>query len=411
MADLEIGEARLQRERMEAQVILVLGATVLLCGSVGLLIARFTHPALKGLGWLGGAFAVGGVGAALLAALSDSALLGVFLADLLILLAFVLLQVAVLELAGRPSRVPRVGLALLLLQAGGDLLSLHYGGSRLRVSVSSFLIAVQSAETGFILWDLAKRQIRIPALFSCLLLWAFTAYNLLRVGLWAFGLLHDEHLIYMAWVVTYTLYIAVALGLAFGFFWMTTAMLSTRLDHLASTDPLTRLFNRRVFLMWCEKELKRAQEESSCFSILMIDLDHFKQINDRFGHSAGDQAICAAVEQMQDSVRGVDVLARWGGEEFTCMLPNASLEAARIVAERVRVNIEKIELGVPATSINFAEIVRLTASIGISTYKEADDLTAMLERADRGLYLAKRSGRNRVCSQLENEPARVLTRG
>ncbi len=389
---------------MEAQIILILGCTVLTCGSIGLLIARFTNPALKGLGWLGGAFAVGGASAAVLAGITQYSPLAVLLADLLVLLAFVLLHVAVLELAGSASLVPRLGLALLAVQGAGDLLQLGVPHVRLRVFLATLTIAVQSAQTGWALWKFSEQQIRIPALFSSVLLLAFTAFNLVRSVLFGLHLVHNPTLLYRSWVVSYTLYIAVALGLAFGFFWMTTALLSSRLDHLASTDPLTRLFNRRIFLMWCEKELVRATESGDPFSILMIDLDHFKQINDRFGHSAGDQAICAAVEQMQDSVRGVDVLARWGGEEFTCMLPNASLEAAHIVAERMRANIEKMALVVPSSTAGPEETVRLTASIGVATHTPADNLASMLDRADQGLYMAKSSGRNRVCVQLDSPP-------
>ena len=397
---------------MEAQIILILGCTVLTCGSVGLLIARLTNPALKGLGWLGGAFAVGGVGAGLLAGFTNSTLLAVVVADLLVLLAFVLLHVAVLELVGRHSLLPRLGMLLLIIQGAGDVLQLAFPQLRFRILLATLTIAVQSAQTGWTLWQFSKQKIRIPAIFSSLLLLAFTGFNLVRGILFGLHLVHSQRLLYLSWVVSDTLYIAVALGLAFGFFWMTTALLSSRLDHLASTDPLTRLFNRRIFLMWCEKELARVAETGNPFSILMIDLDHFKGINDRFGHSAGDQAICAAVEQMQDSVRGVDILARWGGEEFTCMLPNATREAAHTVAERMRLKIEQMALMVPSSNAGPGVTVRLTASIGVATHSSsdspADSLASMLERADLALYRAKSTGRNRVCFHLEAPPTLAL---
>ena len=329
-------------------------------------------------------------------------------ADLMVLLAFVLLHVAVLELASNRTPVPRLGLLLLGVQAAGDLFQFAHPELRLRILLGTLTIATQSAQTGWTLWQFSRDHIRIPARFGSTLLLAFTAFNLVRAMLFGLHRAYDPHLLYLSWVISYTLYIAVALGLAFGFFWMTTALLSSRLDHLASTDPLTRLFNRRTFILWCEKELARATESGSPFSILMVDLDHFKSINDRFGHAAGDQAICAAVEQMQDSVRGVDVLARWGGEEFTCMLPNSSFEAAHVVAERMRANIEKMALVVPAGDAGPEQTVRLTASIGVATHSLADTLTTMLERADQGLYLAKTEGRNRVRAYLGNEPPLAL---
>ena len=126
----------------------------------------------------------------------------------------------------------------------------------------------------------------------------------------------------------------------------------------------------------------------------MVDLDHFKRINDNFGHQVGDDVLCAAVEKMQDSVRGIDVLCRWGGEEFAVLLPNAPVEATLLVAERIRENIRKILLPEQAGGQVGLE---LTASIGTATYRDLDDgIAVMLQRADRALYAAKEAGRNRV---------------
>jgi diguanylate cyclase (GGDEF)-like protein len=130
----------------------------------------------------------------------------------------------------------------------------------------------------------------------------------------------------------------------------------------------------------------------------MVDLDHFKQINDCFGHQAGDLALCAVVEKMQDSVRGIDVLGRWGGEEFAVLLPGAAADAALLVAQRVRRNIERILL--PGTGIRNGERVQMisvTASVGIATFRGVDDnVHTMMERADMALYQAKAAGRNCV---------------
>jgi diguanylate cyclase (GGDEF)-like protein len=143
------------------------------------------------------------------------------------------------------------------------------------------------------------------------------------------------------------------------------------------------------------------------FSILMVDLDHFKSINDRFGHQVGDAAILAAVEAMQDSIRGSDILARWGGEEFTALLPNADCEAAHIVAERLRANVERVELPVEVNGPNGRTIVTMTVSIGLATCETTDDIHTVMGRADQNLYLAKDSGRNRVLS--DSTPERQIT--
>ena len=123
----------------------------------------------------------------------------------------------------------------------------------------------------------------------------------------------------------------------------------------------------------------------------MMDVDHFKRVNDHYGHSGGDMALVAVVEAMQDSVRGIDVLGRWGGEEFTALLPGTNLESAHLVADRVRQNIEKLELQTNSGPM------RITVSIGVATVRDArDDVKGMLLRADKALYQAKKNGRNQV---------------
>lgn len=378
-----------------AVIILILGAIVLACGSLALLIVCLVSPKLRGMGWLSGAFASGAAGAGLLL-LSSWPLLSVLGADIALLLSFVLLHVAVLRLIHDSSVPFWHGGVLLGLQAIVDVLRLtgpvHTRGRIISISI---LVALQCFATATVLWHLAQRRVRAPAIFSAVLLITFGIFNLLRSAAEPFVLLHHS-LNYRVGIVTFSLYIAVALGLAFGFFWMTTSTLTEEVEHIASTDPLTRLYNRRVFLKWCEKELLRSQRSGIPFSLLMVDLDHFKRINDTYGHQTGDAVLCSAVEKMQDSVRGIDVICRWGGEEFAVLLPNARAEATRIVAERIRENIQKVTLPAARTHRE-ANSFRLTVSIGAATYRDLDDgLAAMFERADNALYDAKNSGRNRV---------------
>jgi diguanylate cyclase (GGDEF)-like protein len=268
--------------------------------------------------------------------------------------------------------------------------------TRARITSMGILVAIQCFVTASVLWHHARRQVRAPAIFSAVLLLAFGGFNLLRsaVETVAYGQrILNHHLA----LITFALYIAVALGLSFGFFWMTTSTLTQELEHIASTDPLTRLYNRRVFMKWCEKELLRSHRSGVPFSLLMVDLDHFKRINDDFGHQTGDEVLCSAVEKMQDSVRGIDVVCRWGGEEFAVLLPNAPVEATRIVAERIRENIQKVTLSAGRSPGDFTQAFSLTVSIGTATYRDfGDDLAAMFQRADKALYEAKNAGRNRV---------------
>jgi diguanylate cyclase (GGDEF)-like protein len=385
---------------VETHDILIVGSILLACGSGGLLIVRVSTPRLKGLGWLGGSFGAGGSGALLLLLYGTlPAFFSVLCADVLILLAFVLLHVSFLDLVESDSVFPRTGLFLLSLQTLIDLPYLHsYADSRLRIVGVGVFVAAQVIITARLLIRSNKIGVRSPVWFCVMILGFFAAANLLRSLADAVGLLSAPSTFYRVEALTFILYIAVALGIAFGFFWMTTAKLSSALEEIASTDPLTRTYNRRVFQEWCEKEVLRSEQSGIPFSLLMVDLDHFKKINDRFGHSAGDTALCAVVEQMQNSIRGIDILGRWGGEEFVVLLPGASSQSALLIAQRLRTNVEKLMIPTAAGIISSrGEAMPVTVSLGVASYRgEGDRIEDILDRADAALYEAKIAGRNRV---------------
>ncbi len=156
---------------------------------------------------------------------------------------------------------------------------------------------------------------------------------------------------------------------------------------LATTDSLTGLTNRRAFTAILEREIERARRYGSQLALIMYDIDHFKSVNDRFGHDVGDQVLQAVTELVKKNVRTVDVIARWGGEEFMALLPSADLAAARIVAEKLRAAI---------AGHRFETLGILTASFGVTVFKAEDDLNALSKRVDDALYQAKENGRNRV---------------
>lgn len=382
---------------MDGITILRLGAVMLAFGSLGLFIVRSTNHRLRGLGWLGVAFCSGFLGALLLV-IPVPRVLSVLGSDVCVVLGFALLHTAVMDLMTQRPRLEWAHLASLAVLIVADILRLRgLVPADVRVSTVSVLVAVQCAQSAYTLWRTARPAERTPASFCVTVLSVFAAYNLSRAAVAALGYA-DRSTLWHAYVETggYALYIAVALGLAFGFFWMSTAQLSVQLEHIAGTDPLTRLYNRRTFLKACEKEIAIAQEKARPFSVLMVDLDHFKKINDRFGHGAGDEALIAAVEAMQNATRGSDVLARWGGEEFAALLPNATLEAAMIVAERIRQNVERVRLQVRADGAE--TVLRMTASVGAATFSSNDTIQSVMARSDRGLYVAKNSGRNQAVS-------------
>lgn len=166
------------------------------------------------------------------------------------------------------------------------------------------------------------------------------------------------------------------------------------------TDPLTRLFNRRYAERHMTGMLARVRETGQPFAVMMLDLDHFKQVNDRFGHLAGDEVLAEAAERLAVSVRNVDLLSRFGGEEFFIAMPDASFEGAAQVAERVRGEIE----AAPFRLSDGRELC-LTISIGVALVDAAreDPIRDVIARADRALYASKAAGRN--CVRLQNAAA------
>lgn len=169
---------------------------------------------------------------------------------------------------------------------------------------------------------------------------------------------------------------------------ITIANLFQAVKEQAVTDSMTGLFNRRYFEEFIKKEAIRAERQNQNFTVIGLDLDHLKQINDVYGHNYGDIAIKAIAEVLKNNARSIDVAARMGGEEFNLILPGVDSAGGLVAAERIRKAIEGVELD---------KIGHVTASIGVATYLEhSDDLDELLELTDQAMYESKRKGRNRV---------------
>ena len=169
--------------------------------------------------------------------------------------------------------------------------------------------------------------------------------------------------------------------------------LEAQLRHMATTDGLTGALNHAQFLLSGQLELERVRQQDQPLALLMLDIDHFKLINDQYGHLTGDEALKHFVVQLRAGMRAIDLLGRLGGEEFAIVLPAISGEAARQVAERLRARVAATPLLLDGQTIG------ITVSIGLAMARDADGmLEQMLARADARLYAAKNSGRNRVVS-------------
>ena len=159
------------------------------------------------------------------------------------------------------------------------------------------------------------------------------------------------------------------------------------LEILSVTDKLTGLANRRKLESALQSELLRARRYGKIFSVILLDVDHFKAVNDTYGHQAGDEVLVRLAALLTAKARETDLVGRWGGEEFLIVCPETSLALVSTLAERYRVELERQ---------NFGEIGQITSSFGVTACEEGDDVPRLIQRADQALYRAKESGRNRV---------------
>jgi len=165
-------------------------------------------------------------------------------------------------------------------------------------------------------------------------------------------------------------------------------MRATKYEELSSVDYLTGIYNRAKFEFELQKEINRVQRyNSESFSIVFFDVDHFKKVNDQYGHSVGDMVLQEICLHIQKQMRITDVFARWGGEEFVIILPETSIQSAYTVAEKLRVSVHELD---------FTGVGNVSCSFGVAQFEGGDTFHSLILRADQATYLAKANGRNRV---------------
>jgi diguanylate cyclase (GGDEF)-like protein len=170
------------------------------------------------------------------------------------------------------------------------------------------------------------------------------------------------------------------------------ALLFKRLQEITTTDSLTQIFNRRYFLERFKDEFERSKKFKHSLSFLMVDIDHFKDFNDRYGHLVGDAILREVTKTIKENIRQIDFMGRYGGEELSIVLTETGSLQARFVAERIRQIIEQRQFRI------YDEDLKVTISIGISTFPDdTKEPLIIIEKADQALYRAKEEGRNRIC--------------
>ena len=170
------------------------------------------------------------------------------------------------------------------------------------------------------------------------------------------------------------------------------------IEENAKIDPMTGLHNRRWLEEMYTREMNRSNRGHFKLTAFMIDIDHFKQVNDTYGHLAGDRILIAVAQSLVRSLRPSDMPVRFGGEEFSVFLPGTTEENAKVIAERIRRNVENMSI-----TLHDESIIQVTVSIGFAERIENDTVASLIDRADKALYHAKENGRNRICRLNSND--------
>ncbi|WP_024506803.1 GGDEF domain-containing protein [Bradyrhizobium sp. ARR65] len=288
---------------------------------------------------------------------------------------------------GRKPNVP--GLLLGAVGWIAAVTSLDPHAAALRMTIGAAIVAIYAALTATELWSERRKALQrrwpavaVPVLHGFVLMLPIVLGDMLRSS--------DEQFSSSIWVTVFSIELVLyAVGTVFVIFMLVSERMVTAHKNAASMDPLTGMLNRRGFAEACARVIEREAEAGRPVTALIFDIDHFKGINDRFGHPAGDEILKLFATIVVNNLRISDLSGRIGGEEFAALLP-CSLEEAVLVAERVREAFETSGIVVEEGPVD------TTVSIGVAGGPAGTELEVLLAAADTALYQAKRSGRNRV---------------
>jgi diguanylate cyclase (GGDEF)-like protein len=233
------------------------------------------------------------------------------------------------------------------------------------------------------LWRIQKTSLRFSASLMLVSFLVYGIFLIVRTIVIIINPPQDASSLTPAQSATYLLSFALSFFWSMGFILMVSQRLRNDLMEVATIDVLTRISNRRATLVFLEKELSRAQRHESEFTVLLIDIDNFKQVNDRWGHAVGDDVLVKTAGIFQSMIRKQDLVGRWGGEEFLIIVPGTC--DAMALAERVRSELANAAFSYGAASFG------ITISIGVTCAKQSDQIDQILRSADKALYESKRT--------------------
>lgn len=379
---------------MSMSVLMVGYSLSLLAAIVGCAaIARSRHAG-RSLWWLIAALSSAFTGVLLFAGQSIlPPFFTIILANEAVLISFALLHQTIAAVLESHRRHIAMSILLAIAQFFGFLYFTYDSPDmRARILVRTAAIIIQVAVTASVLFRHKDPALRYPIRVVG---WVMTAFSLLQISrlittmIWAPmpDRFHPDSIQAFYAFFDFNL----GLGSCFAVVWLAACAQRHDLHVMATTDDLSGLMNRRAFDDRLERELQRSERGNEPLALLLIDLDHFKTINDEYGHQMGDEVIRRVSQLLYINTRGMDAVSRYGGEEFAMILKGMNLDQAESIAERLRTQIEAMA-GLP-------EHIRVTVSIGISMRSPDDTVASLFRRSDEALYLSKRAGRNRVSTQ------------
>jgi diguanylate cyclase (GGDEF)-like protein len=380
---------------MDLRSIYEISTVILGCLSVYLYLIQVSTPNLRGMNWVSLGYACGASGTLLVSLRGDIPdLFSVLLANALLLLVNIGLYWGVADLLYVTKR--RRWLMVTLSVVPTMLLQSYYtfvhNLQAPRIISESLVLATQCVLTIVLLLRHGSKRTLLPRCSLASALCAWIGFQMLRVYLASFQYSISKIPVGQNINPNFVLLpvlAAIIAGLCF--IWLAMSQLQHELELLSETDPLTGLMNRRALERSAAREIAISRRRMTPLALILLDLDHFKNLNDVYGHTAGDAALISTARSIGSGLREVDLLARFGGEEFVALLPDTTHEEATHVAERLRAELEELTVHHQRKEIQFS------ASFGVTMLMPDDIcLEQVLERGDIALYQAKHQGRNQV---------------